>query len=45
MMNREIMENKTLQELLASLGTEDEPDQPLGKYGRMAIEHLHNTNP
>lgn len=44
-MNREIMENNTLQELLASLGTEDEQDQPLGKYGRMAMDYLNETNP
>jgi hypothetical protein len=43
-MSRELLENKELQALISSLGTEDE-EQPLGKYGRMAMEHLHNTAP
>ena len=44
-MSRELMENKELQALISSLGTEDEADQPLGKYGRMAMKHLHETDP
>ena len=44
-MSRELMENKELQDLINSLGTEDEADQPLGKYGRMAMRHLHETDP
>jgi len=48
-MNREIMNNKELQELLNSLQpgetTEDDREQPLGKYGRMAMDYLHNINP
>jgi hypothetical protein len=47
-MNPEIHSNKKLQELLNGLQpesiTEDE-EQPLGKYGRMAMEHLHGTAP
>ena len=50
-MSRELMENKELQNLISSLGTEDgqeHPSQgtfPLGKYGRMAMRHLHETDP
>ena len=45
-MSRELMENKELQALISSLGTEDEErDQPLGKYGRMAMRYLHETDP
>jgi len=44
-MNQELLNNKELQDLIAGLGTDDEPDQPLGKYGRMAMDHLHKTNP
>jgi hypothetical protein len=44
-MSQELLENKELQDLIASLGANDEPDQPLGKYGRMAMNHLHKTNP
>lgn len=44
-MSQELLENKALQDLIASLGTDDESDQPLGKYGRMAMKHLHETNP
>jgi hypothetical protein len=43
-MSQELLNNKELQNLIASLGTDDEPDQPLGKYGRMAMKHLHETN-
>ena len=48
-MNHELMNNKVLQALLASLQpenlTDDEPDQPLGRYGKMAMDYLHKTNP
>lgn len=44
-MSQELLNNTELQDLIASLGTDDEPDQPLGKYGRMAMKHLHETNP
>ena len=44
-MSRELLENRELQALIAGLGAEDEPDQPLGKYGRMAMRHLHETDP
>jgi len=44
-MNQELLNNKALQDLIAGLGTDDEPEQPLGKYGRMAMRHLHETNP
>jgi len=44
-MNSELQDNKELQALIRSLGTEDEQDQPLGKYGRMAMKHLHETDP
>ena len=45
----ELTNNRELQALLNSLQegetTEDGRDQPLGKYGRMAMRHLHETNP
>jgi hypothetical protein len=44
-MGQELLDNKELQDLIASLGTEDDPNQPLGKYGRMAMRHLHETDP
>ena len=44
-MSQELMNIKELQALIASLGTEDGPDQPLGKYGRMAMRHLRETDP
>lgn len=44
-MSQELLEDKVLQDLISSLGTESKPDQPLGKYGRMAMNHLHKTNP
>lgn len=44
-MSQELLENKALQDLITSLGTEDEPDQHHGKYGRMAMNHLYETNP
>jgi hypothetical protein len=44
-MSQELMNNKELQALIASLGTEDGHDQPLGKYGKMAMRHLHDTDP
>lgn len=44
-MNSELTDNRELQDLISSLGTEDEADQPLGKYGRMAMNHLHETDP
>jgi len=44
-MNRELQENTELQALIRSLGTEGEQEQPLGKYGRMAMKHLHETDP
>jgi hypothetical protein len=44
-MNSELQDNKELQDLIHSLGTEDEQDQPLGKYGRMAMKHLQETDP
>lgn len=44
-MNQELLDNKELQSLISSLETEDEPDQPLGKYGRMAMDYLHSTDP
>jgi hypothetical protein len=44
-MSQELLDNKELQALIASLGTEDGRDQPLGKYGRMAMRHLHETDP
>ena len=47
-MNSEIMNNKELQALLGSLQegeTMEYEEQPLGKYGRMAMRHLHETNP
>jgi hypothetical protein len=48
-MSKELLENKGLQALLGSLKEgetmEDGRDQPLGKYGRMAMRHLHDTDP
>lgn len=48
-MNQELINNKELQKLLGSLiegeTNEDGRDQPLGKYGRMALDYLHDTNP
>ena len=44
-MSQELLNNKELQDLLASLGKDDAPEQPLGKYGRMAMKHLHDTDP
>jgi hypothetical protein len=44
-MSQELLNNKELQDLLASLGKDDAPDQPLGKYGRMAMRYLHDTDP
>jgi hypothetical protein len=44
-MSQELLNNKELQDLIASLGKDDEPDQPLGKYGRMAMRYLHETDP
>jgi len=44
-MNSELLENKELQALIGSLGTQDETEQPLGKYGRMAMKHLYETDP
>ena len=48
-MSQELLNNKELQKLLSSLQqgeiTEDGREQPLGKYGRMAMDYLHNTNP
>ena len=47
-MSRELLENKELQALLSSLQegeTSEDGNQPLGKYGRMAMNHLHETNP
>jgi hypothetical protein len=48
-MSKELLENRELQALLSSLRegetTEDGRDQPLGKYGRMAMRHLHETDP
>ena len=47
-MNSELMNNKELQELLNSLKegeTFEDGSQVLGKYGRMALKHLHETNP
>ena len=47
-MNKEIAENKELQELLEGLQPEnlgsDEP-QTLGKFGRLAMDYLHETDP
>jgi hypothetical protein len=47
-MNQELMNNKELQALLNSLQegetTEDGRKQPLGKYGRMAMDYLYDTN-
>ena len=44
-MNSELTDNKELQRLISSLGAAGEEGQPLGKYGRMAMEHLHSTDP
>jgi hypothetical protein len=48
-MSQELLNNKELQALLNSLQEgetlEDGRDQPLGRYGRMAMKHLHETNP
>jgi len=47
-MNKEIINNKKLQDLLSSLHegeTMEHENQPLGKYGRMAMNYLHETNP
>jgi len=47
-MNEEIMNNKELQDLLNSLRegeTLEYENQPLGKYGRMAMNYLHETDP
>ena len=48
-MSKELLENKELQALISSLRegetTEDGRDQPLGKYGRMAMRHLYETDP
>ena len=44
-MSQELLENKELQALIASLGKDDAPEQPLGKYGRMAMRYLHETDP
>ena len=44
-MSQELLENKELQALIASLGVDDAPEQPLGKYGRMAMRYLHETDP
>ena len=47
-MSQELLNNKELQELIASLSdgeTLEYENQPLGKYGRMALKYLHETNP
>jgi len=48
-MSQELLDNKELQALIASLREgetlEDGRDQPLGKYGRMAMDYLHETDP
>ena len=48
-MSEELLNNKELQEHLNALQpenmTEDEEQQPLGRFGRMAMEHLHSSNP
>jgi len=46
-MSQDLLNNKELQALLASLkeGKSMEYEgQPLGKYGRMAMRHLHDTD-
>ncbi|MCL2253006.1 MAG: hypothetical protein FWC09_01045 [Lachnospiraceae bacterium] len=43
-MSMELLENKELQDLIASLGIDDAPEQPLGKYDRMAMNYLHDTD-
>jgi len=48
-MNQDLLNNQKLQTMLNGLRegetTEDRRDQPLGKYGRIAMKHLHDTNP
>jgi hypothetical protein len=48
-MSQELLDNKELQALLSSLQEgetlEDGRDYPLGKYGRIAMNYLHETNP
>ena len=47
-MSQELLNNKELQALLSTLKegeTMEYEDQPLGKYGRMAMKYLHDTNP
>ncbi len=48
-MSQELLNNKKLQALLRGLRegetTEDSRDQPLGKYGRMAMDYLYKTDP
>ena len=46
-MSQELLENKELQALLASLKEGESMEyegQPLGKYGRMAMRYLHETD-
>ena len=48
-MSKELLDNRELQALLSSLQEgetmEDDREQPLGKYGRMAMNYLYETNP
>ena len=47
-MNNEIMENKELTTLLDELQPEklgDDERQPLGRFGRFAMDYLHETDP
>jgi hypothetical protein len=47
-MNKEIMEKKELQALLDGLQPEnitDDENQPLGRFGRLAMDYLHETDP
>ena len=47
-MNTEIMNNKELQEMLNGLQPENvtpDEDEPIGRYGRMAMDYLHQSNP
>ena len=46
-MNNELLNNPILQEHLNALrdGASLSEEQPLGKYGRMAMKHLQETNP
>ena len=47
-MSSELMNNMELQELIGSLQegeTTENREQPLGMYGRMAMELMHITNP